>query len=204
MRPVSRPLYKGRAVTEYKSYLPDLIIAYGNYCSYCERMDKTDVEHVVPKSRDASLELEWSNLLLGCPRCNRDFKKSKNLSRTGYVWPDEDNTYFLLYYHSDGRVEPAVGLSITLRKNVQNTIDLVCLDDSKQSQKPLCLGRRKAFKMANIIKRNYLSEVQTVEEVLDCAVTGYWSVWYTVFRDVPSVKEALEHLLPNTDVNKPE
>ncbi|HCT9183677.1 TPA: HNH endonuclease [Proteus mirabilis] len=202
MRPISRPPYSGSQVTHYKSYLPHLITAYGNYCSYCERLDKADVEHVVPTSHNADLELEWSNLILGCARCNRDFKKNKNQSRTGYVWPDQHNTYHILKYYTDGRVEPALHLTELLKQQVKNTIDLVCLDDSEQLQKPLCLGRRQTFQLAKLIKKNYLAGVQTLDEVMDCAKINFWSVWYTEFYNVPEVKIALENLLPNTDIHR--
>lgn len=202
MRPISRPQYTGSTITQYKSYLSYLIDAYGNYCSYCERADKVDVEHIVPTSHNADLELEWSNLILGCPRCNRDFKRNKNESRTGYIWPDTHNTYHLLQYHTDGRVEPVLNLTESLKTQVQNTIDLVCLDDSEQPQKPLCLGRRSDFQKANIIKNNYIRGNQTLEEVCILAKGNYWSVWYTVFYNIPEVKAALETLLPNTDIHR--
>ncbi|MBG6027568.1 HNH endonuclease [Proteus mirabilis] len=202
MRPISRPQYTGNTITQYKSYLSYLIDAYGNYCSYCERTDKVDVEHIVPTSHNADLELEWSNLILGCPRCNRDFKRNKNESRAGYIWPDTHNTYNLLQYHTDGRVEPISNLPEALKSQVQNTLDLVCLDDSGQPQKPLCLGRRNAFQMANIIKDNYIRENQTLDEVCIFAKGNYWSVWYTVFYSIPEVKTALENLLPNTDIQR--
>ncbi|ATM98653.1 hypothetical protein CRN77_02440 [Proteus vulgaris] len=202
MRPISRPQYTGNTVTQYKSYLSHLIDAYGNYCSYCECKNKVDVEHVVPTSHNAALKLEWTNLILGCPRCNRDFKNNKNESRIGYVWPDEHNTYHLLKYHMDGRVEPALNLTTPLKRQVQNTIELVCLDDSEQPQKPLCLGRRDVFKMANIIKKHYVNGYQTLDEVMDCAKTNFWSIWYTVFYDIPEVKLSLETLLPNTAADR--
>ncbi|TKI05690.1 HNH endonuclease [Martelella alba] len=202
MRPILRPAYTGPAITDYKSYLSSLLTAYGNYCSYCERMDKVDVEHVVPKSHARHLEVDWHNLLLGCPRCNRDFKKNRNTSRVGYVWPDEDNTYTLLKYHADGRVEPAAGLPRPLQKRVLATLNLVCLDDSTKVQKPLCLGRRTAFQIAEMVKQNYLAGNQTLEEIKDFVRAGHWSVWYTVFRDIPEVMRALAELHPNTDIHR--
>jgi uncharacterized protein (TIGR02646 family) len=203
MRPVRRPAYNGTAYADYKSYLPVLIQAYGGYCSYCERPDKVDVEHVIPKSHAQHLITDWNNFLLGCPRCNRDFKKSKNTQRVGYVWPDVENTFNLLIYHSDGRVEPRRGLTAALTTQVQATIDLVCLDDSNQVQKPLNLGRRRCFKIAEFAKDRFLANQMTVDEVMDLAAQGYWSIWYNVFQNIPQILTGLVVLYPNTDISRP-
>ena len=73
MRPLQRPEYTGKPVKKHKDYLDDLLSAFGQYCAYCERFDKLDVEHVIPQSKAPELTLTWSNLLLACSRCNRDF-----------------------------------------------------------------------------------------------------------------------------------
>ncbi|ACJ31138.1 Conserved hypothetical protein [Shewanella piezotolerans WP3] len=200
MRPVSRPVYTGQLYVNYKSYLKPLIENFGGYCSYCERQDKLDVEHVAPKSKNLHLEVEWGNLLLGCPRCNRDFKKSKNDNREGYMWPDTHNTFGLLKYLEDGRVTPADGLADDIELIVQNTIELVCLDDKNQPQKTLNLARRRKFKSADIAKRKFVDGCQTLDEILLLAEEGFWSVWLTVFKDIDEVKEALlNHVsYPNT------
>lgn len=205
MRPVQRPVYTGEPVeNDYKKYLKPLIDAFGGYCSYCEREDKLDVEHVVPKSKAPGMELDWNNLLLGCPRCNRDFKKSQNDNRYNHVWPDADNTFDLMRYFKDGRVKPAENLSGEVRTAVENTIKLVCLDDSRNPQKPLSLGRRRAFKMAESAKQRYLQGNETLDEVIDEASAGYWSVWYTVFKDIDAVATRLigDEQFPNTKVTR--
>lgn len=197
MRPVNRPAYSGESYTRYKNYLGPLVAVFGSYCSYCERPDKLDVEHIVPQSKAPQLALQWDNFLLGCPRCNRDFKRSKNDSRVGYVWPDTHNTFHLLHYFTDGRVKPTVGLDRGLQAEVQATIDLVKLDDSKETQKVLCLGRRRAFKLAERAKAAYVAGSETLEEVLDEAAAGYWSIWYLTFADLPEVATALSIGNPN-------
>ncbi|TQQ00622.1 hypothetical protein FLL78_16440 [Vibrio cholerae] len=190
MRPISRPEYT-ETHSNYKKFLEPLIESFGSYCSYCERVDKLDVEHVAPKSKNQDLEVNWTNLLLGCPRCNRDFKKSKNDNRVGYVWPDTHDTFRLLQYFDDGRVKPNEGLQQPLKDEVKNTINLVCLDDSKQPQKTLNLARRRKFKIANIAKTKYQAGNHTVDEILLFAEEGFWSVWFTVFQDVIEVRDAL-------------
>lgn len=201
MRPIVRPHYTGAPVTnDYKKYLKPLLDAFGPYCSYCERPDKLDVEHVQPSSKQPHLKLDWNNLLLGCPRCNRDYKKSWNDSRDDHVWPDTHNTFSLLTFYPDGRVKPSEGLAPELRQDVANTIRLVRLDDSREKQKTLNMGRRRTFKLANRAKSNYQAGFETLEEVLDQARAGYWSVWYTVFQDIEDVSNALlnDPEYPNT------
>ncbi|MFJ5470652.1 HNH endonuclease [Pectobacterium carotovorum] len=203
MRPVHRPIYAGTAYSNYKDYLPALLSAYSGYCSYCERPDKVDVEHVVPKSHAPQLVTDWNNLLLGCPRCNRDFKKNQNQQRSGYVWPDMDNTFKLLEYYPDGRVGPKSGLSPSQTAEIQATIDLVCLDDANQVQKPLNLGRRRAFNIATRAKVRFSANQLTIDEVMDMAEMGFWSIWYNVFQNVPEIQRELETLYPNTEINRP-
>ena len=200
MRPVTRPDYTGMLYANYKSYLKPLITNFGGYCSYCEQEDKLDVEHVAPKSKNPHLIVDWDNLLLGCPRCNRDFKKSNNDNRNGYVWPDTDNTFKLLKYFEDGRVKAQSNLDNLTKDKVKNTIKLVCLDDSQQPQAPLNLTRRRKFKIAKLAKTKYLDEHQTLEEILLQAEDGHWSVWVTVFYDIDVVREALttRQAYPNT------
>ena len=202
MRPVVRPVYTGTQYKDYKSFLTPLLTSFGAYCSYCERADKLDVEHVAPKSKNPALETEWNKLLLGCPRCNRDYKKSKNGNREGYVWPDTHNTFALLNYFEDGRVKAADGLMQETKSAVENTIKLVCLDDGRKPQKILNLARKRKFKIANSAKQKYLAGHQTLQEVLDQAEDGFWSVWFTVFQDQADVKQALltAKAYPNTSL----
>lgn len=202
MRPVVRPVYTGTQYKNYKSFLPLLVESFGDYCSYCERADKPDVEHVAPKSKNPALETEWDNLLLGCPRCNRDYKKSKNDDREGYVWPDTHNTFALLNYFEDGRVKAADGLMQETKSAVENTIKLVCLDDSRKPHKTLNLARRRKFKTAVSAKQRYLAGHQTLQEVIDQAEEGLWSVWFTVFQDLADVRKVLltTKAYPNTSL----
>lgn len=200
MRPVVRPAYTGTLYKDYSGYLTPLLKAFGHYCSYCERHDKLDVEHVLPKSHRPDLKLEWANLLLGCPRCNRDFKKSHNDSRDGYIWPDKDNTFALLCYLPSGAVKPATGLTQSEQTRAQATIDLVKLDDGGLAQQPLNLARRRTFQMANRVKSRYQNQNAMIAEVCEMAALGYWSVWMSVFADIPEVVDTLQNMpeYPNT------
>ncbi|MCE9608939.1 MAG: hypothetical protein K8R23_01805 [Chthoniobacter sp.] len=46
-------------------------------CMYCGDSQGTDIEHFWPKSPYSKKMFRWSNLLLGCTACGRDYKGSK-------------------------------------------------------------------------------------------------------------------------------
>ena len=193
MRPVQRPDIDKTYAT-YKSYLKPLIASFGHYCSYCERSDKLDVEHVVPKKKPLGegLETEWSNLLLGCARCNRDFKKDKNDSRDDYLWPDTHDTYHAFIYEETGQVTVNPELDDATQKAAENLKELVKLDDGREPQQALNIGRRAAFKQAKMMKGLFDSGALDIDGLMVMVNdSSYWSVWMTVFADVPKVKARL-------------
>lgn len=200
MRPVKRPDIENSYST-YKSYLKLLIETFGSYCSYCEAREKLDVEHVVPKSKASGLEVEWSNLLLGCARCNRDFKKAWNDNRQNYLWPDTDDTYHAFIYENTGRVLVSDSLDQANRQAAENIKDLVKLDDGSSDQPVLNTRRRFRFRMARNMKQLYLDAALDMEGLMDVIYSApSWSVWMTVFSDIPEVKERLlnDEQFPNT------
>lgn len=199
MRPLQRPDNE-KTYKRYQNYLKSLIVSFGQYCSYCERPDKLDVEHVVPKSKDDGLKVEWSNLLLGCARCNRDFKKNKNDSREGYLWPDTDDTFHAFVYEETGRVIVNRELDAATQEAAENLKQLVKLDDGLEQQKTLNLGRRDTFRRARMMKELFSIGAMDVDALMMMASASYWSVWMTVFADVPEVKERLlnEPAFPGT------
>lgn len=187
MRPVTRPACPIPQPGDYHAYLAPLRLAFGAFCSYCERPDKLDVEHVVPTSSQPALKLDWNNLLLGCARCNRDFKRSNNPSRVGYIWPDTHDTYNAFEYLVDGRVKAALGPA---QLEADAIADLVKLEDS-QHQSVLNLGRRNAFKIAQYMLQSYQNGHASLDNVVVQVNQGYWSVWMTVFSGEPAVVAAL-------------
>lgn len=200
MRPVKRPDIENSYST-YKSYLKPLIKTFGSYCSYCEAAEKLDVEHVVPKSKAPGLEVEWSNLLLGCARCNRDFKKAWNDDRQNYLWPDTADTYHAFVYEETGRVLVNDSLDQVNRQAAENIKDLVKLDDGSSDQPVLNTRRRFRFRMAQNMKQLYLDAALDMEGLMDVVYSApSWSVWMTVFGDVPEVKQRLlnNECFPNT------
>ncbi|MDZ7868222.1 MAG: HNH endonuclease [Rheinheimera sp.] len=187
MRPIKRPACPIARPAQYKAYLNPLRQAFGTYCSYCERRDKLDVEHVVPTSHQPALELDWDNLLLGCPRCNRDFKKAKNQTRAGYIWPDTDDTFHAFEYLPDGRVNVAIG---PMNQSAAALADLVKLNDAA-FQAVLNLGRRDTFKIAERTLVHYQNGIANLDDVILLAQQGFWSVWLTVFAAQPAVVSAM-------------
>jgi uncharacterized protein (TIGR02646 family) len=88
--------------TDYKQARDALIARMGDYCSYCEVAlhSDIDVEHVLPKSLNPDLELEWSNFLLACGNCN-SIKGGQTITLADYYWPDLDNTLRAFLYEQD-------------------------------------------------------------------------------------------------------
>ncbi|MCP1601731.1 hypothetical protein J2S82_003688 [Aeromonas caviae] len=151
-----------------------------------------DVEHVVPKSKAADLEVEWTNLLLGCSRCNRDFKKNNNDNRDGYLWPDTHNTYGAFVYEETGKVMVNPSLDAPNQQAAERIKALVKLDDGQEVQKTLNLGRKAEFKRAKLMKELFVSGYMNLDGLMLMVDRApYWSVWMTVFTDVPEVKERL-------------
>ncbi len=191
MRPVQRPDIE-ETHTTYSSYLEPLIRSFGQYCSYCERWDKLDVEHVVPKTKAPHLKTEWDNLLLGCARCNRDFKKNKNDKRDGYLWPDTHNTFRAFTYESTGRVLVNPELDDETRQAAENLKKLVKLDDGQTNQPVLNYNRQRVFKMALKFRELFTQGFLDLDGLMSCIhAAPAWSVWMTVFADVPEVKSRL-------------
>ena len=200
MRPVERPAI-AKNYSNYKSYLKPLIKSFGPYCSYCEAAEKLDVEHVVPKSKAEDLELEWSNLLLGCARCNRDFKKAWNDDRDNCLWPDTDDTFHAFVYENTGRVKVDESLPQPARQSAENLKDLVKLDDGLTDQPVLNTRRRDRFRMALTMKSLFQSQAMDLDGLMEVVYSApSWSVWMTVFSDVPEVKQRLlnDDRFPNT------
>lgn len=58
-----------------------LIVETHGKCAYCEskfrHVTSGDIEHILPKNKNArpDLVVEWTNLTLSCPTCNRQNKK---------------------------------------------------------------------------------------------------------------------------------
>lgn len=183
MRPLQR-LPNGKSYSTYKSYKNDLLKNYGKYCAYCEKKGSDlDVEHVEPKSKSPTKITDWDNLLLACPTCNRDFKKSFNASRVGYIFPDTDETFEMFHYFTDGRIEATtVPAGATLK---------LC----GLARTEACNDRADVFLLALEARREIEAGTRQPQHVIPWIKTmGYWSVWMTVFHDIPAMIALLEDL----------
>ncbi len=116
------------AYSYYKDARNDLAGRIGWICSYCEMPVKNmiEVEHVHPINNGGDA-LDWNNFLLSCRYCN-GVKLNRNLNRTGYLWPDIDNTIMAFEYTESEIVEPSAGLTDEIAMMAQNTIDLLGLN----------------------------------------------------------------------------
>ena len=71
-------------------------------CAYCEskitHIDYGDVEHILPKNKNArpDLYVDWDNLTFTCTRCNRDGKKDYFNPKAPLINPyvDDPDNYF--------------------------------------------------------------------------------------------------------------
>lgn len=175
MRPLER-LPNGKQYKTYQSYKTDLLLRYGAYCAYCEKHDyDLDVEHVEPKSKSGKIT-DWDNLVLACPTCNRDFKKAFNPSRVGYLFPDTDETFAAFHYLYGGTIHPQGADADATRK-------LCGLDRAAANS-----NRADVFALCCRYKPYYLSGRLEADDILSLAKTsGHWSVWMTVFHDIPTM-----------------
>jgi len=180
MRPLSRGPSR-RTYLTYKSYHDDLFAAYGPFCAYCEKKDHDlDIEHVEPKSKVPTKKTSWSNLLLACATCNRDFKKAWNHNRNGYVFPDLDETLKVFHYRGDGTIAALTAAAGAMR----NLCGL--------NRDAAISNRRDVLKRAIDTKREVLAGIRRPEDVIGWAVTmGHWSVWVSVYHDVPAMMTLL-------------
>ena len=207
MRPVTRSAWpqdangnqKQFSDSNYKGFFSDLLDNFGFYCSYCEKCDHLDVEHVIPKAAPAGADLvvDWNNLLLGCPACNRDYKKNKNQGRTGYIWPDEVDSFRFYEYLSSGDLRVISTLSQADKDKAQATINLCGLAPKPKSQATenkdfLWLKRSQVWTIAENFKSKYSEGTETAQSISEMAFTfGFWSVWITVFDGVDEVVNAI-------------
>ena len=175
MRPLSRTP-NGNNYKTYQSYRSDLLQRYGPYCAYCEKKDNDlDIEHVETKSKSGKIT-DWNNLLLACPTCNRDFKKAFNASRMGYVFPDKDETFKVFHYRANGTIAALTQAAVKTKK-------LCGLDRSGATS-----NRADAYSRAFELKQKVISGTRKPVDVLPWAQSmGHWSVWVSIFHDVPSV-----------------
>lgn len=175
------------------------------YCSYCERVVTTNlaVEHIEPKGGDfgkPELKGRWENFLLSCVNCNST-KKDKPVDLSKLFFPDRDNTFAAFSYQADGKILPSSSLTSDQQLIAQNTLELtglekkiaVSLDENgKQIAFERVSQRMHVWGCAELSLKRYLSSpTNTVlqDSIIDNMVlSGYFSVWMTVFKNHPEMK----------------
>jgi HNH endonuclease len=209
-----RPVDKGTSTKTYARYqdaIDDLEAKLGLYCSYCERRIPVggEVEHKSPKSSGGAL-LEWENFLLACKSCNTA-KGKKPASQATSLWPDSDNTMLALSYAPGGFVAVRAGLSTTVKPLAQKLVDLLNLSRHKHGpgRKPTRRDKRweqrdqiwslAEIKKAELINAKQSERAKDMNNIVQIAQGfGFFSVWMTVFDDIPEMKRLLIHAFKST------
>ena len=208
MRRVDRGLWPLDAQNNPKRFQPynkakaDLLDRLGEYCSYCERPGDLHVEHVVPKKHRQDLQEDWANMLLACSNCN-GIKRSNNLSRQGYLWPDKDNTEAAFSYFPEGIVRVRENLPSRIRTKAEKLFNLVGLDriptKDPSARDRRWAKRRAAWGKAVLIRQRFKEGVADVDSVIELAqARGFFSVWMTVFANEPQICRRLRQSFPGT------
>jgi hypothetical protein len=200
-----RPVHKGAAPNVYLNYqdaIDDLKDVLGEYCSYCEQATALEVEHVSPKGLGGELT-DWDNFLLACKTCNVA-KGITPASLATSLWPDKDNTFLAIRYTAGGFISVAPNLPVGVPELADELISVLKLDkhDGTPGKKPTKRDKRskKRADMWSTIeaaKADYLIVVgnhpqEALSAVIRAALGyGFFSVWMTIFHDVPAVCQAL-------------
>ena len=212
MRPVDRgpvpqeETGRPRQFRPYQNAKADLLERLGGYCSYCERPGNLHVEHVIPKDHRTDLEEAWTNFLLACVNCNST-KGARNISRDGYLWPDEDNTWAVFEYFRDGIVRVADSLSAHERARARRLSELVGLERRPgrdlRARDLRWRKRREAWRVAWDARQRYQEDPDIADLVIILAKAyGFWSVWMTVFAGHSEVCDCLQQVFPGTAIRE--
>jgi hypothetical protein len=210
-----RPVTKGgapRLYARYQDAIGDLEAVLGDYCSYCEQSTALEVEHVSPKSRGGALT-DWNNFLLACSACNKA-KGATPASGATSLWPDVDNTFLAIRYSPGGFISVEPSLSPGVADLASELVRILKLDRHVGTPGKKPTKRDKRYKKRDAIwtaavgaKEDYLVVVvnhpkEGLNAVLRAALGyGFFSVWMTVFHDVPAVCQALVSAFTGTAVD---
>jgi uncharacterized protein (TIGR02646 family) len=177
----------------------------GQYCSYCEGKEKIHslkVEHIVAKSEGGSLT-EWNNFLLCCKICNTI--KGKKVINNDYHWPHLNNTFYSFIYDETGRIKVNEKMPELSQIRAQNLLNLVELQrHPKTNNQPSRTDYRwrdrwETWEKASRSKEQFLNGSITENDVIMLAKSyGQWSIWFTVFKGIDSVRARLISDFPGT------
>ncbi len=199
MRSVQRGIAPNTYIN-YKAARNDLAARLGWFCSYCEMPVKNmiEVEHIHPVANSGN-ELDWNNFLLACRYCN-GVKSNNNANRTGYFWPDVDNTPLAFLYSELNIIEPANGLQLHENTTATATINLTGLNRTPHSgNEPTdadsrWIARLSALGVINDSYNDWLTN-QNAAFARQIARTatghGFYSFWMLKFAGIQLVIDAI-------------
>lgn len=177
----------------------------GQYCSYCEGVEKVpslDVEHIAAKSKGGAIS-DWDNFLLCCKICN-SYKGSKEVDEN-YHWPHLNNTFYSLIYDETGRISINSDIPELSKIKAQNLLDLIQLQRYPDTiQHPSTKDfrwrlRYEAWNKASRQRKLFTEGSITEDDVISYAKdVGQWSIWFTVFKGIDSIRRRLISDFPGT------
>jgi uncharacterized protein (TIGR02646 family) len=214
MRPIVKTIKENRdgsplTFRHWKAAKNLLLAELGNYCSFCERegyKSSLDVEHILPKGIDKydHLRNRWDNFLLACKNCN-SIKGSKDFDSNETYLPHQDNLLTTIEILDGGTIRIKQNLSNEEERKTKNFIALVGID--RDPSHPLYSdkddrwnSRMKIWDIANGFLSDYQNNNIRLERIIQTAgFSGFWSIWFTVFREFPEVKREFISRFPGTD-----
>jgi uncharacterized protein (TIGR02646 family) len=211
MRPVDKSLFTTNLV-EYNPYgnaKPDLILALGPYCSYCERegfSSALDVEHVEDKDAHPDQEFLWDNFLLACKNCN-SIKGTTEIDFDNIILPHLQNTFEPFEYLESGYIKVKDTITEPLKSKVEALVSLVGLDRrpgmaSYSKKDDRWQERKQAWELSKKYKQKYIAGNCDIETIVDLTLSsGFWSIWMNAFKDYTEVQRALIDNFRGTRLN---
>lgn len=215
MRPVEKSAWPqvGAANKSYNPHTiakPDLEDNIGTYCSYCEVYSSDlEVEHVISQHQDNTLTHNWNNFLLACGRCNgKNNKSNQAVDLAGMHFPHRNNTMISFEYLEGGLVQVNPLLTGNSKAHAEATLKLVGLDKRPGHPKYSLNDRRWTDRrVAWELAKKYLVDFEsgnglTAEHIVAFATQrGFFSVWFSVFKNHDNIKELLVNAFQGTANN---
>jgi 5-methylcytosine-specific restriction endonuclease McrA len=177
----------------------------GQYCSYCEGYEKIhslEVEHMAAKAKGGS-RTAWNNFLLCCKICNT--VKGVEVINDDFHWPHLNNTFYSFVYDETGRVKVNDSIPALSQVRAQKLLDLTGLhrypgDANGPTPKDFRWKYRyEAWKLATDWKLKFLDRLITEDDIISRVKDkGQWSIWFTVFKGIDSVRARLISDFPGT------
>jgi len=203
MRPVYRST-KNKAYDPYGTAKPELVDELGDYCSYCGKQvpwSALEVEHIYPKSlpKYAAYETNWNNFLLACKSCNT-IKGAKDVGNLKPYLPHRTNLLAYIDILNGGLIVIKKGLTNREYKRIEEYIKMVGLDRCKEysnvsSKDDRWIYRKRTYDIAvrQLGKYEQNPRYDLENMMIIAKGKGFFSVWYTVFRNHPKVLRLLIH-----------